>query len=353
VGDIDGSARRLAPHDAELVCRARTGDRDAFAELVLRHAPTARRLAARMLGDDELARDVVQEAAVLALVSLDRLANPDRFGSWLAGIALNVARRWLRERRSFDEIAVEPADPGPGPDEFAAERDIAVRVRRAVADLAPGQRDAVLLFYLQGLAHREVAAELGISIGAVKARLHQARAALGRQLAAEMPMDKGKSMTEWVPVSVAEVRATEEEWERRPHVMILREHDGERQLAIWIGPAEATALATTLDNVEMPRPATYQFAKSLVQAAGATVSEVRVTTLSERTPPGHGLYYAVAIVNGHEVDCRPSDAVNLALVAGAPVLVSPEIFATSDEDLLSKYPLSTEDIAALVRVRFP
>jgi bifunctional DNase/RNase len=58
-------------------------------------------------------------------------------------------------------------------------------------------------------------------------------------------------------------------------------------------------------------------------------------------------------VNGHEVDCRPSDAVNLALVAGAPVLVNPEIFATSDEDLLSKYPLSTEDIAAQVRARFP
>lgn len=293
-----------------------------------------------MLGDDERARDVVQEAAVLALVSLDRLANPDRFGAWLCGIALNVARRWLHETRSFDEIAVEPADPAPGPDEFAEIRDLARRVRRAVATLAPGQRDAVLLFYLQGLAHREVAAELGISVGAVKARLHQARAALGRQLAAEMPIDKGRSMTEWVPVQVAEVRTTDGDWERRPHVMILRERTGERQVQIWIGPSEAAALASTLDNVEMPRPVTYQFAKSLVDAAGATVTEVRITALSGR------LYYAVVIVNGKEVDCRPSDAVNLALVAGAEILVNPEIFQAPDEELLRTYSLSTEDIAA-------
>ena len=58
--------------------------------------------------------------------------------------------------------------------------DLARRVRDAVTALPSGQRDAVLLFYLQGLSHREVAAEPGISAGAVKARLHQARAAGGR-----------------------------------------------------------------------------------------------------------------------------------------------------------------------------
>jgi RNA polymerase sigma factor (sigma-70 family) len=353
VGDIYGSAGRLAPQDAELVCRARAGDRDAFGELVQQHAGTAQKLAARMLGDGELARDVVQEAAVLALVSLDRLVNPDRFGAWLCGIALNVARRWLRETRSHDEITDEPPDPAPGPDEFAEVRDIGRRVRRAVAELAPGQRDAVLLFYLQGLPHREVAAELGISVGAVKARLHQARAALGRQLVTEMPMEKEKSMTEWVPTQVAEVRATGDEMERRRHVMFLRERDGARQVHIWIGPAEATALATTLDNVEMPRPVTYQFAKSLLEAAGGAVSEVRITRLSERPPVGHAMFYAVVIVNGQEVDCRPSDAVNLALVAGVPIVVNPEIFGTPDEDLPSSYPLSTQDIAAKVRAQFP
>jgi RNA polymerase sigma-70 factor (ECF subfamily) len=71
-----------------------------------------------------------------------------------------------------------PLAAGPDPAEAAEAADTAARVREAIGSLADGQRHAVHLFYLQGLSHREVAEELGISVGAVKARLHQARAAL-------------------------------------------------------------------------------------------------------------------------------------------------------------------------------
>ncbi len=54
-------------------------------------------LVTRLLGSADEAADVVQEAAVTALVGLDRLRSPDRFGAWFAGIALNVGRRWLRD----------------------------------------------------------------------------------------------------------------------------------------------------------------------------------------------------------------------------------------------------------------
>ncbi|WP_179786961.1 RNA polymerase sigma factor [Actinopolymorpha rutila] len=83
--------------DDVLVVRARAGDKAAFAALVLRHGDQARRLAERVLNDPDLARDASQEAIVVALVSLGRLANPRSFGPWLGGIALNVARRWLQE----------------------------------------------------------------------------------------------------------------------------------------------------------------------------------------------------------------------------------------------------------------
>src|SRR5438105_15363240 len=62
--------------DAQLVAAALAGDKAAFAELVRRHRHVAATLAARMLGDDDLARDVVQEATVVALVSLGRLRSP-------------------------------------------------------------------------------------------------------------------------------------------------------------------------------------------------------------------------------------------------------------------------------------
>jgi RNA polymerase sigma factor (sigma-70 family) len=141
--------------DAPLVQAARQGDKAAFGELISRHVRTAEALAGRVLQDRDLARDAVQEAVVLALIGLDRLHAPDRFGAWLAGIALNVARRWVRRSVAH---SVQPQqdgpDPGPGPDEEAERALLRERVHRAVAGLAPGQRNAVYLFYLQGLTHR-------------------------------------------------------------------------------------------------------------------------------------------------------------------------------------------------------
>jgi RNA polymerase sigma factor (sigma-70 family) len=322
--------------DADLVGRALLGTRESFAELVRRHQATATALAARVLGSEDLARDAVQEAAVAAMTGLDRLRSPDRFGPWFCGIALNVSRRWLRQLRSEWPVAgPDRARDGAGPDELAELADLAARVRAAIAGLADGQREAVLLFYLQGLSHREVAAELGISVGAVKARLHQARAALAPRLAPLIDIQEGTAVSattsapEWVDVSVTAVRATEgDDVMTRKHVMVLEAADGRGRLPIWVGPAEAIALAYTLEAVETPRPLTYQMAASLLQAAGARAVEARITHLTD------GTFYAVVVVDGsagpREVDARPSDAVTLAAVTGAPIRVDARLLADPD-----------------------
>lgn len=330
--------------DARLVEAALGGDKDAFAALVTRHWSTAVALAARVLGSADLARDAAQEAAVAALVGLDRLRAPGRFGAWFCGITLNVARGWVRQLRTerpaagLDQ-ARDRASADPGPDERAELADLAATVRAAVAQLADGQRDAVLLFYLQGLTHREVAAELGISIGAVKARLHQARAALTPALvpvfagpAGPVTGTKKPAVTTkepvmtttvagpaWTEVSVTDIRRSEDtDPLSRKHVIMLDERDGDRRLPIWVGPAEATVLALSLQAVETPRPLTYQMTAGLLAACGGRAAEVRITRLTG------AVYYAVVVVDGpagrHEVDARPSDAVNLALVTGAPIL---------------------------------
>lgn len=323
--------------DARLVEAAVGGDKDAFAALVTRHWATAVALAARVLGTADLARDAAQEAAVAALVGLDRLRAPARFGAWFCGITLNVARGWVRQLRAERPAAVfgqapDPASAEPGPAERAELADLAATVRAAVAQLADGQRDAVLLFYLQGLTHREVAAELAISVGAVKARLHQARAALTPALGplvasppAPVTRTKEPTMTTatgrpaWAEVSVADIRCSEDgDPLSRKHVIMLDERDGPRRLPIWVGPTEATVLALSLQAVETPRPLTYQLAAGLIAACGSGVSEVRITRLTGE------VFYAVVVVDGpagrQEVDARPSDAVNLALVTGAPIL---------------------------------
>jgi RNA polymerase sigma factor (sigma-70 family) len=351
-----GQLRDQPACDADLVREALLGAREPFAELVRRHQGTATALAARLLGSADLARDAVQEAAVTAMTGLDRLRSPDRFGAWFCGIALNVSRRWLGQLRS-EWPAASPGEPGngAGPDELAELADLAARVRAAISGLADGQREAVFLFYLQGLSHREVAAELGISVGAVKSRLHQARAALAPRLAPLIDTQEGMAMTattgspEWVDVTPIGVRREGgDDPEQRKYIMMLEADGGRERLPIWIGPAEGTALALTLQAVETPRPLTYKLAASLIEAAGARAAEVRITRLDA------GTFYAVVVVDGpagrHEVDARPSDAVILAAVANAPIRADARLFADPvscrsawDWDSL---PTDTADLAA-------
>lgn len=349
------------PSDADLVREALTGQRAALAELLLRHWDAAVFLAGRVLGSADLGRDAAQEAAIAAMTDLARLRSPDRFGAWFCGIALNVSRRWLRQLRhevpGMPAGASEIATPDPGPDEAAELADLAARVRVAIGGLAAGQRDAVLLFYLQGLSHAEVAAELGISAGAVKARLHQARAALAPRLAPIADIGKDEYMStpagqpEWITAEVAEIRRTEDaDPARRKHVMVLTERAGTRALPIWIGPAEATAMAVTLTSTESPRPFTYQLTTSALQAAGSGIDEVRITKLDG------SVFYACVVVRSasgqQEVDARPSDAVNLALVAGVPIKVDNALFdmdeATAHMAELGKISVATAQIASEV-----
>ena len=340
--------------DADLVGAALGGDRDAFAVLVTRHWATAVALAARVLGTFDQARDAAQEATIAAMSGLGQLRSPDRFGAWFCGITLNVARRWLRQARAERAArAPEQASREPGPEELAEFSELAASVHAAVAQLAGGQREAVLLFYLQGLTHREVAAELGISVGAVKSRLHQARTALTPALTPLVTTPKERAMTatahvaDWADVFVAEIRrggAAEPDSHR--HVMVLTEQNGTRQLPIWIGPSEATALALALESQETPRPLTYQMAARLLEASASRVTEVRITRLAGE------VFYAAIMVDGpggrREVDARPSDAVNLALVTGAVIRADRALLDNSGVDgrpEWREYSVGTAEIA--------
>ena len=333
---------RARDSDTALFLSARSGDKDAFCSLLERHRPMLLALCRRILRDAGLAEDAAQEAALQAMLGLDHLRRPDRFGAWLAGIGLNVCRGWLRDRSrdywSWEAMhggwqALEPDDWQTGPEELAQAADLAARVRQAVADLPHGQRAAVMLFYLSGLTYAETAALLGIEVGAVKTRLHKARRALRRQLwtawKEEITM---QSDTETVEVRIADVRRKPAQ-EDKPgyYMLVLEEIGGERRLPIWVGQFEGTAIALQLQEVEVPRPLTFPFMSSLLQASGGQLREVCVSKLVEDT------FYAVAVIEGAEgirtVDARPSDALALALVTGAPIRVEPAVFEASNADL--------------------
>jgi len=330
------------PSDEALVASARSGDKQAFAELIVRHQRMLLVLCERSLGDTGLAGDAAQEAILQALLGLDSLKRPTQFGAWLAGIGLNVCRRWLRARAgailSLDSLlgaqrVSEAVDIlAPDPAWLAEEHELATRVRRVVQTLPTGQRKAVALFYLMGLTHVETAAALGIPVGAVKTRLHKAKGNLRRQLqnlweemqpmaTSEIPQE---TTSDYVDVRVIDVRrivANEQDMLLRGVVLLQETGAQQRMLGIWIGPIEGEAILVLLAGVEVPRPLTFTFAINLLEAIGGRLREVRINRLVDKT------FFAEAIVqapDGQErvVDARPSDAIPLALTRNVPIRVA-------------------------------
>jgi bifunctional DNase/RNase len=106
-------------------------------------------------------------------------------------------------------------------------------------------------------------------------------------------------------------------------IVILREVNADRYLAIWIGPYEAEAITIALQEVEVQRPLTHDLLRNVFQSLNARIVRVEVTSLRS------DVYYGniVAEVNGYslDIDTRPSDALALAVRANVPILVSAEV----------------------------
>ena len=178
--------------DRELLARVGAGDGAAFEELAERHHRRLLRVCERLLGDREEARDAVQEVLLKVLRKAGGFRPRALVSTWLYRIAVNHCLNVLRRRRivrmlsltGTDEEgvarALDPVEDRPGPQQQLAARREWRRVQRAIAALPPGQRAVLVLVRLEGLAYREVAETLGITLGAVESRLVRAMRALER-----------------------------------------------------------------------------------------------------------------------------------------------------------------------------
>ncbi len=111
-------------------------------------------------------------------------------------------------------------------------------------------------------------------------------------------------------------------------IVVLRAKDNEEVLLpIWIGIFEADSIVRQLQNIEPPRPMTYELMKSIIENMGARLEKVVINDLRDST------YYAeLHILQGNNlivIDSRPSDAINLALRFDAPVFVEEEVLEKS------------------------
>ncbi len=130
-------------------------------------------------------------------------------------------------------------------------------------------------------------------------------------------------------------------------VVLLKEIDSDRYLMIWIGPFEAEAINIKLQEVDYPRPLTHDLMKNVIGTLGAQVEQIVVTELRDDT------FYAriILTVDGEyiDIDARPSDAMALAVRAGAPIFVADEVMdeagVVPEKDLMAEGAIEEEGSA--------
>lgn len=171
------TVRISAESEAQLIAKARQGDRNAFGALVVAHAPMVRRMTRAVLRHAADADDAAQDAFLSAWNALDRFQPSQALGPWLARIAVNAARDLVRRRRvrTTEPVPFDRADSGLRPDQVADRRVTGERLDAALSTLPERQRVVLVLFEVEGYAHSEIGQLLGVPEGTVRSELFHAK----------------------------------------------------------------------------------------------------------------------------------------------------------------------------------
>jgi RNA polymerase sigma-70 factor (ECF subfamily) len=187
--------RLVAEEDTSLVAGAKAGDARAFELLVQQHEWKIFLLAQRMTRNREDAEDVVQQSFQKAFIHLKKFEGDSLFSTWLTRIAINEALMLLRRRRGTREVPIAESntedetalpldipDVGPNPEDSCLQREQERILSAAVNELTPRTRKAIELRELCELSTGETAQVMGLSVGAVKARIFHGRRKLRQTL---------------------------------------------------------------------------------------------------------------------------------------------------------------------------
>ena len=178
--------------DQELVAHARSGDTKAMDQLLARHEVRIYRYGLRMCGNEDDARDVLQETLVAAFRNLASFRGDSQLTTWLYQIARSFCIKHRRRHEgepvhheSVEAVEVKqvPAEE-PSSDNRTHARQVTKLIQAAISTLQPDHREALVLRDVEGLSAEEAAEVAGIEVPALKSRLHRARTALKQQLAA-------------------------------------------------------------------------------------------------------------------------------------------------------------------------
>jgi len=170
--------------ERELIARVRAGDGAAERALYDAHVDRVYRLAYRLAGDDDLARELTQDTFVRAFERLGSFRGESKLSTWLHAVATSVVLNGLRKAKRFRQRETDLDEAtgissGPPP----AEPDLKRRLAQAIDRLPKGYRIVFVMHDVEGYTHEEIGAALGIETGTSKAQLSRARGKLREALA--------------------------------------------------------------------------------------------------------------------------------------------------------------------------
>ena len=169
--------------EAQLIERVLDGDEGAARELYDAHVDRVYRLAYRMAGEEELAREFTQESFVRAFERLHQFRGDAALSTWLHSITVSVTLNGLRKVRKTQKREVELDDGVPGGVAQRVEPDLKQRLHQAVDGLPEIYRSVFVMHDVEGYTHDEIGRTLDVATGTSKARLFRARRMLREELA--------------------------------------------------------------------------------------------------------------------------------------------------------------------------
>ncbi len=324
--------------DVELVALTKAGDNDAFGLLIRRYQATANALALRLVRNSGIAQELVQEAMLQAYLSLNHLQDSARFKGWLCGIVANECRNYLRKLKPFtcslDALVSTPWDDGINgshmvldPQDIVEKHEAQQEVLAAINKLSARNRQAALLFYYQQLSLQEIATSLGISLVAVKSRLHKGRNELRELLGAagmESDMNESLSPITWkkrsmIKVNIVKVLVHEQ---ISFSMILLFDEAQQKALPVWLDGRAGEEIRAGFYKETIRGVFTFGFVADLLKMIGGNLVEVRMEQVAEM------MYGVVVVRRGkktQELKARASDVLALAAHTDCPIYATEQV----------------------------
>lgn len=310
--------------EIELIDKALRGDKKAFNILVDKYYTYCLDKANKIIGDEDVAKDLVQNGVIEAYFCLSNLNDKNAFRAWLGGIINNICRNYFRDNAKKYLSLRQYYEEFQNTETLDEERIVEI-ILKEIKSLDIQYQKVVYLFYYECKSITEICNELLITQALVKVRLHRARKELKKmlELNSELKEYQQYFISRKIMRKVRIIDMILGGENKKSCSLLLYDEDSFRVLPIVITKEEAEAMLIAMKSIDFPRPMTFNLITEIIRTndlkpEGAYVTEllngIFLSTLKFKSERGT-----------REYDSRPSDAITIALMFDCPILVSQKI----------------------------